>query len=502
MILGMFRHSLVLGTSLATVWVLDAQAAYISPKKNTTNASLLQPLNRGGFQNANHSSTQLGKRFPITENGRCGVGFGTSCQDDECCSTEGWCGNGFLYCSAPACQLEYGPHCDANRRPDGLDTEDWPRPHVGDVPYGKAIFHCTKPGVVALTFDDGPWKYTEELLDVLEEFGVKATFFLTGRNLGKGAINDPVTDWPRIIHRMKGDGHQIASHTWSHQRLTKLSKTLLRQQMIYNEIAISDLIGVFPTYMRPPYSASNEDVDTWLGELGYHVTYFDLDTEGYLHDSEEDIEISKGIVDKAFEGIDSENHSFLHIEHDTVYETVSTLVAYTIEALYHAGFRPVTVGECLGDPEENWYRSPDEERMKRSVVVSNQHPSLVEPTNQTWHVLNKTTPTFANVGSKLNLTHHILNQVNLTSLKSQLLANGSRLSVNQSLPHPYYRLNETHPLQHLPVTEDGRCGPDFGNATCANQKTDKCCSKSGWCGSFEGHCLTGCQEKFGSCGII
>lgn len=79
-----------------------------------------------------------------------------------------WCGKGYLYCSAPACQLEYGPSCDANMRPRGENTEDWPRPHVGDVPYGQAIFHCTQPGTVALTFDDGPWKYTEELLDVLE----------------------------------------------------------------------------------------------------------------------------------------------------------------------------------------------------------------------------------------------------------------------------------------------------------------------------------------------
>lgn len=79
-----------------------------------------------------------------------------------------WCGTGYYYCSAPACQFDYGPHCDANRRPKGANTEDWPRDHVGSVPYGEAIYHCTKPGTVALTFDDGPWDYTERLLDILE----------------------------------------------------------------------------------------------------------------------------------------------------------------------------------------------------------------------------------------------------------------------------------------------------------------------------------------------
>jgi hypothetical protein len=79
-----------------------------------------------------------------------------------------WCGIGYSYCSAPACQFDYGPSCDANKRPLGANTAEWPRPHVGDVPYGKGIFHCYQPGTVALTFDDGPWKYTEQLLDVLE----------------------------------------------------------------------------------------------------------------------------------------------------------------------------------------------------------------------------------------------------------------------------------------------------------------------------------------------
>ncbi|RFU78362.1 polysaccharide deacetylase [Trichoderma arundinaceum] len=412
-----------------------------------------------------------------------------------------WCGTGYLYCSAPACQLEYGPYCDANRRPDGPDTEYWPRPHVGDVPYGKAIFHCKKPGTIALTFDDGPWKYTEELLDVLEEYGVKATFFLTGRNLGKGAINDPATDWPRLIHRMKADGHQIASHTWSHQRLPKLSKTLLRQQMIYNEIAIADILGFFPTYMRPPYSASNEDVDKWLADLGYHVTYFDLDTEGYLHDSEDEIEISKSIVDKAFDDKDSEVSQYLHIEHDTVYETVSTLVGYTIDALYHTGFTPVTVGECLNDPEENWYRWPDEarEERKRSVVELGQGPSFVGPTKQSRPAFNQTSSGFEKFHYRRNLPRHIFSKIRSTHPKSHTFVNRSHVTAQPSLHlrAPVFNGSLSH---HLPPTNDGRCGPVFRNATCSNQKTEKCCSKFGWCGSTEGHCFAGCQEMFGHCG--
>lgn len=53
-----------------------------------------------------------------------------------------------------------------------------------------------------------------------------------------------------LLQRMIAEGHQIASHTWSHQRLTTISAEKFRNQMIYNEIAFADLLGYFPTYMR------------------------------------------------------------------------------------------------------------------------------------------------------------------------------------------------------------------------------------------------------------
>jgi peptidoglycan/xylan/chitin deacetylase (PgdA/CDA1 family) len=50
------------------------------------------------------------------------------------------------------------------------------------IPYGTAITTCTVPGVVALTFDDGPWVYTESVLDQLKAGGHRATFFINGNN--------------------------------------------------------------------------------------------------------------------------------------------------------------------------------------------------------------------------------------------------------------------------------------------------------------------------------
>ncbi|KAM0433881.1 hypothetical protein ACHAPT_003824 [Fusarium lateritium] len=291
--------------------------------------------------------------------GRCGADFDRVCAQDQCCSSAGWCGTGYLYCSAPACQIEYGPACDANVRPNGPGTIDIARPKIGNIPYGEAINRCNRNGDIALTYDDGPFTYTEDLLDLLQEYDAKATFYVTGRNLGKGAINDPDTPWPSLIRRMIRDGHQVASHTWSHQRLTTLNKSKFWNQMIYNEIALTDILGYFPTYMRPPYSASNERTDAWLDELGYHITYFNLDTEGYLHDSPNLIDGSKAIWDNTVEGKDPETNRWLHIDHDPVYQTVYNLTEHMLRSIQNNGFRAVTVGECLEDPKDNWYRKQD-----------------------------------------------------------------------------------------------------------------------------------------------
>lgn len=180
------------------------------------------------------------------------------------------------------------------------------------------------------------------------------TFFVVGRNLGKGAINDASTPWPDLIRRMDATGHQIASHTWSHQKLTQISEAQFRRQMLYNEVALADLLGRFPTYMRPPHSLSSPTTDAWLGELGYHVIYFDLNTRGYELDSPDLIQGAKDIWDARVE--DPETKSVLGIEHDPVFQSVYNLTAYMLDSLQRNGLRAVTVGECLGDAPENWYR--------------------------------------------------------------------------------------------------------------------------------------------------
>jgi hypothetical protein len=146
------------------------------------------------------------------------------------------------YCQAPDCQFRYGPGCDANQVPSGGSTRNIARPKLGDQPYGgEGIYDCTEPNTIAITYDDGPWIYTESVLDQFKAANAKATFFITGININKGAIDDASKPWAAIIKRMLAEGHQVASHTWSHQDLSAITKEQRYDQMVRNEVRLSSL---------------------------------------------------------------------------------------------------------------------------------------------------------------------------------------------------------------------------------------------------------------------
>jgi hypothetical protein len=158
---------------------------------------------------------------------------------------------------------------------------------------------------------------------------------------------------------MHSAGHQIGSHTWTHQNLESSDDFLRETQIVYNEMAFRDLFGFFPAHLRPPYDASDAGINGCLDlvtGLGYHVVDFDLDTKDYLNDSPLHIQASKDIFAAALAGSDPNEDSFLVLVHDTHEQTVYNLTQYMITSLQDAGYRAVTLGECLGDASENWYR--------------------------------------------------------------------------------------------------------------------------------------------------
>ncbi|KAL2271962.1 hypothetical protein VTJ83DRAFT_1333 [Remersonia thermophila] len=221
------------------------------------------------------------------------------------------------------------------------------------VPRGVIIEHCTVPGTVALTFDDGPFIYTDHILDLLDHHGAKATFFINGENWSR-AIHDDATPWPQVLRRMDAAGHQIGSHTWGHADLSILDPESREYQIYELERALFAIIGKAPTYLRPPYASCNWDCLAATERMGYHVVNFDVDPKDYLHNDASGI---GGAMENFSNALDAQRwgNSFLVLSHDSLKYTALALVPHMLTEIQARGLRAVTVGECLGDPKENWY---------------------------------------------------------------------------------------------------------------------------------------------------
>ncbi len=105
---------------------------------------------------------------------------------------------------------------------------------------------------VALTFDDGPNPYyTQQVLAILQQYGVNATFFDVGYL---------VKDYPSVVKQEYDQGNVVGDHSWGHPDLTQLSAANSYSQIATAADAIQSAIGVRPTFFRPPYGAVNATI--------------------------------------------------------------------------------------------------------------------------------------------------------------------------------------------------------------------------------------------------
>lgn len=125
---------------------------------------------------------------------------------------------------------------------------------------------------VALTFDDGPSEMTGKVLDVLSEYGVKATFFVIGSQ---------IKPYESTIRRMVKDGHNIGIHTWSHSSFFPLSSyNYVSQEIGRTSAEIQEFTGKKPRLFRPPFGVTNPIIgyvvkDMSLTTIGWNVRSFD-----------------------------------------------------------------------------------------------------------------------------------------------------------------------------------------------------------------------------------
>ena len=123
-----------------------------------------------------------------------------------------------------------------------------PKPELAPAPAAPTPAPTTGNKVIALTFDDGPGPYTAHLLDILDQYGAKATFFLIGSKVSGQAS---------VVRSIQARGHQLGNHSWSHPELPKLSVDQIAGEIDRTNEAIRQATGVKPSILRPPYGAVN-----------------------------------------------------------------------------------------------------------------------------------------------------------------------------------------------------------------------------------------------------
>ena len=192
----------------------------------------------------------------------------------------------------------------------------------------------TKRKVVALTFDDGPGKYTKEILDILRQNNIRATFFFVGQN---------ANDYKSIVRMAYADGHVIANHTYSHADLRKISADEIKSELIRASRAIYNIIDEYPVLFRPPYGACSSKSTRIVCGLGYTTIAWSDMTNDYDVDKTTPRKITNYIVEHAEPGAIIGMHDGGGNREKTV-EALSLV----IEELRSQGYQFLTIPELLG----------------------------------------------------------------------------------------------------------------------------------------------------------
>lgn len=129
---------------------------------------------------------------------------------------------------------------------------------------------------IAVTFDDGPDVQTDEILNLLQQWNAKATFFMIGQK---------IFTQQSVVRRVVNEGHEIGNHSWAHSILFSLQKSsLIQQEIIKTDKAIKQITGKSNQLFRPPFGVTNPLVAKGLRGMrltvvGWSVRSFDTKNE-------------------------------------------------------------------------------------------------------------------------------------------------------------------------------------------------------------------------------
>jgi peptidoglycan/xylan/chitin deacetylase (PgdA/CDA1 family) len=164
------------------------------------------------------------------------------------------------------------------------------------------LYDGTDSSQIALTFDDGPYElHTQQILDLLNEYGISATFFMVGKYVQKRR------EMVRAVHQA---GHSIGNHTYNHLRLGSCTRDEIKAEIGNCQKAIQDLIGITPTLFRPPIGQAPVAVEEVAAEAGLRIVLWSVTACDW------DLNSPTLIVNQVREEIDSRKKGEIVLLHD------------------------------------------------------------------------------------------------------------------------------------------------------------------------------------------
>lgn len=187
---------------------------------------------------------------------------------------------------------------------------------------------------VALTFDDGPGKYTKELVDLLVKNNVKASFFMVGQN---------IKNYKSSVKYAYDNGMEICNHSQNHKNLKNLSKEDIEYEINSVDDMLEEIIGERARYYRSPGGNQNENV---LNTISKPCILWNVDTRDW------ESRDTQKIISKTLKEVDDGDIILMH----EIYKTTLDAVEPIIIKLKEKGYNFVTVTELYkikGVPLEN-----------------------------------------------------------------------------------------------------------------------------------------------------
>ena len=192
-----------------------------------------------------------------------------------------------------------------------------------------AAVNCRRLKCVAITYDDGPSGYTDQLLKTLAAKKAKATFFMLGQQ---------VATYPSVAKRVAQGGHEIGVHTWDHKSLPNLAPATMRSEISRTAAIIQQKTGVKPTLSRPPYGATNNTVRAQERAAGLAEILWSIDTLDWKDRN------SRIVTQRVLSQTKRGSIVLMHDIHKTTVDAAPAI----IDGLQKRGFTLVTVSELLG----------------------------------------------------------------------------------------------------------------------------------------------------------